>query len=424
MRVSAFIFLFLISFRLYAANFFIENEALVHDGTVDKYVEKIMREHQYVGDRIYIIGFKRDKEKDKIIKEYFGEKRFRYGFFMKLYLLFNKKSVVYASSAALIKYLDEWKYKYVNVVYDLASVSSEDVLSLRNSKRRKILFTQAVRKNLYIRTEKDKIIVIDGDTFNYNNIRYRLLGIDAPEIIQTPYGEHASNFVYTKIKNAKDVVFRTADIDIYNRILTHIIIDGKPLSFMLMEEKLAIQTVTTYGDNGYPEIASGIIERAKKQGRLKFKSPAVFRREQRKRLSLNNSKDLDSSKSLIENSPSSKQKTPSPKKTGRPKKVQTNEMISNPIDVYKTQSENVFYAPPVGCEQIEKLIKTLKENGFTLIDDTTEKTNFKASGNYFDGINNIDIEKTEMTDNVFICVCHSYTLEVIYSADENTDNKI
>lgn len=403
MRVSAVVFLFIISFRIYAANFFIENEALVHDGTFDKYVEKIMREHQYVGDRIYIIGFKRDKEKDKIIKEHFGEKRFRYGFFMKLYLLFNKKSVVYASSAALIKYLDEWKYKYVNVVYDLESASSQDVLSLRNSKRRKILFTQAARKNLYVKTEKDKIIVIDGDTFDYNNIRYRLLGIDAPEIAQTPYGEYASNFVYTKIKNAKDVIFRTADIDIYNRILTHIIIDGTPLSFMLMEEKLAIQNVTTYGDNGYPEIASGIIERAKTQGRLKFKSPAVFRREERKRLSLNNSKDLDSSKYLIKNPPSSKHKTHSPKKTNtkkrntkskkitkeapnnEPKKVQTNEMISNPMDVYKIQSENVFDAPPVGCEQIEKLIKPLKENGFTLIDDATEKTNFKDSSNDFDG---------------------------------------
>lgn len=138
--------------------------------------------------------------------------------------------------------------------------------------------------------DKEKIVVIDGDTIHYEDKRIRLLGVDCPEVPsdffggegQEPYATEAKNFVMRRIQEGKKIeLILSGDRDKYGRDLGHIFIDGKSLSLELIEQGLAYETVSIYGDNGFPDLAQKILEMAEKIT-PPFQRPSEWRRAHRR----------------------------------------------------------------------------------------------------------------------------------------------
>lgn len=131
--------------------------------------------------------------------------------------------------------------------------------------------------------------VVDGDTVIYRGVRMRFLGVDTPEIrnpdhgfyTDQPYGREAKNFTRMELKKARIVTYRADGYDIYGRLLVHLFVDRYPLSLRIVESRIGYETVTVYGDNGFPEIAERIIEASKKAGKLPFEKPYLWRRRNR-----------------------------------------------------------------------------------------------------------------------------------------------
>ncbi|HKI84260.1 MAG TPA: thermonuclease family protein [Candidatus Krumholzibacteria bacterium] len=146
----------------------------------------------------------------------------------------------------------------------------------------------------------DKIRVSDGDTMvidwaEGDRERVRVLGIDTPEIAHEghfltedqPHGQEAREFATKLFAQAKQIQLLRADqTDTYGRTLGFFFLDGKNYSPMVLRARLAYETVSHYGDNGFPEEAAECLEAAKeaqKQGELDFEQPYLFRRMMRER---------------------------------------------------------------------------------------------------------------------------------------------
>ncbi|MBA7656341.1 hypothetical protein ES703_64265 [subsurface metagenome] len=133
--------------------------------------------------------------------------------------------------------------------------------------------------------------VEDGDTIVYKGIHMRFLGVDAPEVrnteigfyIDQPYGRKAKKFTRMEIKKAKRVTYMPDGYDIYNRLLVHVLVDGFPLSLKIVEEGLGYETVSAFGDNGFPEIAQQILKASKLHPDLPFENPYLWRRKNKRK---------------------------------------------------------------------------------------------------------------------------------------------
>ncbi len=94
--------------------------------------------------------------------------------------------------------------------------------------------------------------VVDGDTFDIKvdvgfsitiNHRFRLHGVDAPETwrprceAERVHGEQATLFV-KKLIEGKQVIVQTYKLGIYGRYNADIIINGKQVSDLLIQNKL------------------------------------------------------------------------------------------------------------------------------------------------------------------------------------------
>ncbi|MFH1279564.1 MAG: thermonuclease family protein [Candidatus Eisenbacteria bacterium] len=136
---------------------------------------------------------------------------------------------------------------------------------------------------------KDRIHYDDGDTFSFDDITIRVLGIDTPEIahpehgfpIGQPFGPEAAERAEELLRAADRITYLPFRNDQYGRLLAHVFIDGELLGIKLIEEHLAYETVSHYGDNGRPEIAAAILKAAKKAGDPPFRPPHEWRRENR-----------------------------------------------------------------------------------------------------------------------------------------------
>jgi len=133
--------------------------------------------------------------------------------------------------------------------------------------------------------------VDDGDTIIYKGEHIRFLGVDAPEIkhpdigfyIDQPYGIIAKKFTMMEIRKAKRITYIPDGVDIYQRTLAHVFIDGYPLSLKIVEEGFGYETISIYGDNGFPEIALKIVEASKLHPNLPFENPYLWRIKNRKK---------------------------------------------------------------------------------------------------------------------------------------------
>lgn len=140
-----------------------------------------------------------------------------------------------------------------------------------------------------------KIRVDDGDTVN---IRWgdgdeeivRILGIDTPETRHVqhdlPYaqefGEIAAGFAQGAFATATQVEILRADTtDPYGRTLGYFFLNGRNYSVLVIRARLAEESVTKFGDNGFPEQAAEVLAAAKEAGPMPFQSPGDFRRRMR-----------------------------------------------------------------------------------------------------------------------------------------------
>ncbi len=140
-----------------------------------------------------------------------------------------------------------------------------------------------------IEIPKEKIIYDDGDTITFDDVTIRILGIDTPEISHPEhgysedqaYGREASARAEELMRAAKKVSYMPYQEDQYGRMLGHVFIDGKLLGITLLEEGLAYETISHYGDNGFPALAAELQEAAQRGPEPKFEPPYIWRREHR-----------------------------------------------------------------------------------------------------------------------------------------------
>ena len=137
--------------------------------------------------------------------------------------------------------------------------------------------------------------VDDGDTvairWSATDVeQVRILGIDTPETRhvehEIPYdqafGREAEAFARGAFASADRVELRrTSTLDPFGRTLGYLWIDGRNYSVMVIEARLAEESVSRYGDNGLPQEAADVLAAAKRAGPLPFEPPGAFRARMR-----------------------------------------------------------------------------------------------------------------------------------------------
>jgi micrococcal nuclease len=140
-----------------------------------------------------------------------------------------------------------------------------------------------------------RILVDDGDTVVIRWSRddletVRVLGIDTPETRHVehdiPYaqcfGPEARAFAQGAFATATSVeLLRAGTLDPYGRTLGYLFLNGRNYSVLVVEARLAAETVTFYGDNGLPREAAEVLAAAKSAGPLPFEPPHLFRARMR-----------------------------------------------------------------------------------------------------------------------------------------------
>lgn len=139
------------------------------------------------------------------------------------------------------------------------------------------------------------LVVDDGDTvairWNEKDEEIvRILGIDAPETRHVehnlpytqPFGEEARAFALGAFAAVGRIeVLRARTLDPFGRTLGYLFIDGRNYSTMIVRARLGAESITQFGDNGFPKEAAEVLAAARAQGPLPFEPPHVFRARMR-----------------------------------------------------------------------------------------------------------------------------------------------
>jgi endonuclease YncB( thermonuclease family) len=141
-----------------------------------------------------------------------------------------------------------------------------------------------------VRLRRSQIQVDDGDTFSVGRLNIRILGIDTPEIAHPehgflkgqPYGREAARYAGKLLDQAEVIEYLPFREDSYGRLLAHVFVDGELFGVKMIEALLAYETVSFYGDNGFPDLAR-LIQRAAQHGKPPFMEPHKWRQIHRKR---------------------------------------------------------------------------------------------------------------------------------------------
>jgi len=137
--------------------------------------------------------------------------------------------------------------------------------------------------------------VDDGDTVT---IRWaagevetvRILGIDCPETrhpehnipYDQPFGPEARAFAEGVFAAAQRVeILRASMVDPYGRTLAYLFVDGRNYSTLVISARLAVESVTAFGDNGLPAEAAAVMAAAKAAGPVAFEPPHIYRARMR-----------------------------------------------------------------------------------------------------------------------------------------------
>ncbi|MEA2063796.1 MAG: thermonuclease family protein [Gemmatimonadota bacterium] len=141
-----------------------------------------------------------------------------------------------------------------------------------------------------VRVDKKKIRFRDGDTFRVGGLAIRILGIDTPEMggagkifdEDQPYGRKAGKLAGKLLTRAAVVEYLPHKPDRYGRLLAHVFIDGELFGVRMIEAHLAYETVSRYGDNGFPDLAGEFLQAAHEAGTPRFMEPRLWRLRHRK----------------------------------------------------------------------------------------------------------------------------------------------
>ena len=139
--------------------------------------------------------------------------------------------------------------------------------------------------------DRSQIEFDDGDTFILRGRPIRFLGIDTPETVDSsvgifidqPYGREAAESTKAWILRAEVAEYLPDGKDVYDRRLAHILVDGDLLALKLIQNGLAYETITRYGDGGYPDLAKQILEVSLKSPKPKFENPYLWRKKHQKK---------------------------------------------------------------------------------------------------------------------------------------------
>jgi micrococcal nuclease len=146
-----------------------------------------------------------------------------------------------------------------------------------------------------VAVDPTRIKVDDGDTVEIDwpdgsQEIVRILGIDTPETRHPehnipqdqPYGREARAFGQGAFAAATEVELeRAAKPDQYGRTLGYLFINKQNYSLLVLKARLAYETVSHYGDNGFPEEAAAIRDAARALGNPSFEPPWKFRSRMR-----------------------------------------------------------------------------------------------------------------------------------------------
>ena len=145
--------------------------------------------------------------------------------------------------------------------------------------------------NERVKVDPTSIQVDDGDSIvirwpDGDEETVRILGIDTPETrhvehnipVDQPFGQEARAFAQGAFATATEVeLLRFKSLDPYGRTLGYLFVNGKNYSILVVKARLAAESVSTYGDNGFPEIATEVVAAAKAAGPLPFENPGAYR---------------------------------------------------------------------------------------------------------------------------------------------------
>ena len=131
----------------------------------------------------------------------------------------------------------------------------------------------------------------DGDTFFIKDKPIRVLGVDTPEIAHPglgilegqPFGDAAAESTRVWLIDAQLIEYVPDGMDRYNRRLAHIFIDGDLLACRLIRNRLAYETVSHYGDSGFPDLAQQILDTSRATSKPEFEQPYKWKRKQREK---------------------------------------------------------------------------------------------------------------------------------------------
>ena len=149
----------------------------------------------------------------------------------------------------------------------------------------------------------DLIEVEDGDTFvihwpDAQPETVRILGIDTaeiqheiPKMDDQPYGTEARGFFTGVLATTRTArITRCEQPDKYGRTLAYLYVDRRNYSELVVRARLAYESVSKYGDNGFPDEAALILsayQDAIKEGPLPFENPSDFRARMREKYPVN-----------------------------------------------------------------------------------------------------------------------------------------
>lgn len=147
-----------------------------------------------------------------------------------------------------------------------------------------------------VKVDPASIDIDDGDSIvikwkDQEPETVRILGIDTPETrhiehnipFDQPTGPEARAFAHGAFAAATEIeLLRASTLDPYGRTLGYLFINGKNYSTLVLRAHLAVESITPYGDNGFPEIAREILATAKEAGPANFEPPYQYRNRMRK----------------------------------------------------------------------------------------------------------------------------------------------
>jgi endonuclease YncB( thermonuclease family) len=98
-----------------------------------------------------------------------------------------------------------------------------------------------------------------------------------------PCGPAAAESTRAWIERASKVEIVFDGRDLYDRTLAHVFIDGELLACRLIRHALAYETVSHYGDSGYPDLAQQILDTTRSSPKPTFEPPYRWKQKHRPR---------------------------------------------------------------------------------------------------------------------------------------------